>query len=175
MKYEVRRSTVFKKDLKLAKKRNMNMTEIYFVIKELANVLNGKQKNNSRFFCCRNCKITVEKCRKLWYSVIAAEPPAEGRWVQMCDIILTFLISVGASVVGCLYNMLSEHKSQSLFQQRWRIKFPISAIPAIFSVFCQFSCIREQLSTSPGYICPLFTIFVDNFAFPCSILLPQMI
>ncbi len=37
MKYEVRMSTVFKKDLKLAKKRNMNMTEINFVIKELAN------------------------------------------------------------------------------------------------------------------------------------------
>ncbi len=37
----------------------------------------------------------------------------------MCDIILTFLISVGASVVGCLYNMLSEHKSQSLFQMNY--------------------------------------------------------
>ena len=36
MKYEIRMSTSFKKDLKLAKKRGLDLSELNFVIKELA-------------------------------------------------------------------------------------------------------------------------------------------
>lgn len=37
MKYEIRMSTAFKKDMKLAKKRGLDLSELNYVIKELAN------------------------------------------------------------------------------------------------------------------------------------------
>ena len=49
MKYEIRMSTSFKKDLKLAKKRGLDLTELNFVIKELANgnTLDKKYKDHA--------------------------------------------------------------------------------------------------------------------------------
>ena len=49
MKYEIRMSTSFKKDLKLAKKRGLDLSELNFVIKELAsgNTLDEKYKDHA--------------------------------------------------------------------------------------------------------------------------------
>lgn len=49
MKYEIRMSTTFKKDLKLAKKRGLDLSELNFVIKELAsgNTLGEKYKDHA--------------------------------------------------------------------------------------------------------------------------------
>ena len=49
MKYEIRMSTSFKKDLKLAKKRGLDLSELKFVIKELAsgNTLDEKYKDHA--------------------------------------------------------------------------------------------------------------------------------
>ena len=49
MKYEIRMTTSFKKDLKLAKKRGLDLSELNFVIKELAsgNTLDEKYKDHA--------------------------------------------------------------------------------------------------------------------------------
>ncbi len=74
MKYEIKFTTQFKKDLKLAKKQNRNLDELFTVISDLANDISLDQKYRDHFLygnynSYRECHITPD-----WILIYKKEP-----------------------------------------------------------------------------------------------------